>query len=314
MISDNNDNSVRESKNSTASSKPIKERRRFGDRRARPYYTVIAEKTLYDVLGEMWCAKFVMAGFALVAVVLAFLFIEVSTRYISAQMIIAPANPIGVAGGVSNLVGHGSEGTIGSAVPAGGKVDAFSVFEAIYGGTTVASFLAQDKEFLRPLRDDHYFIFSKTREKWDAQSLSEYLSKRVHLNPLSGSSSLRRLSYMHPDKKFASELLTRIHHIADEMIRARVLSETNQRIEYLNNALTRTNNPDHRRSLVALLMEQERQKMMVSLDQPYAAAIIEPAFVSSRTYWPDPYIVYPVFIFIGLLIGYFVAVRNMRKK
>lgn len=177
----------------------------------------------------------------------------------------------------------------------------------------MASFLAQDKEFLKPLRDDRHFVFSKPRVKWDAQSLSEYLNKRVHLEPLSGSSSLRRLSYMHPDKKFAAELLTRIHRITDEMIRARILVETNQRIEYLNNSLASTSNPDHKRSLTALLMEQERQKMMVSLDQPYSAYIVEPDFVYSRTYWPDPYAIYPVFVFIWLLLGYFVAVRFGRE-
>ena len=291
-----------------------KERRRiFGERRARPHYTVIAEKTLYDVLGEAWRAKFVMISFALVAALLAFLFVGVSTRYTLAQMIIAPANPIGMVG-VNGPAGQGMEGTINSGVQTGEQIDAFSVFGAIYNGTTVASFLAQDKDFLEPLRDDRRFVFSDARLIWDAPSLSEYLDKRVHLESLSGSSSLRVLSYMHPDKKFAAELLTRIHRITDEMIRARILVETNQRIDYLNNALAGTNNPDHKRSLTALLMEQERQKMMVSLDQPYSASIVEPAFVSSRTYWPDPYLIYPVFVFIGLLMGYFVAVQTGRNK
>ncbi len=289
-----------------------KERRTRRERRARPHYTVIAEKTLYDVLGEVWHAKFVMISFALIAVLLAVLFIGISTRYTFAQMIIAPANPIGMVA-VSGAAGQSMEGTIASGVPVGESIDAFSVFGAIYSGTTVASFVAQDSEFLAPLRDDRRFVFSKVRLKWDAQSLSEYLSKRVHLEPLSGSSSLRRLSYMHPNKKFAAELLTRIHRITDEMIRARILVETNQRIEYLNNSLAGTNNPDHKRSLTALLMEQERQKMMVSLDQPYSAAIIEPAFVSSHTHWPDPYAIYPIFVLIGLLMGYFVAVQVMRK-
>ncbi len=110
--------------------------------------------------------------------------------------------------------------------------------------------------------------------------------------------------YLHPDKKFAVNMVKRIHRITDEMIRARILVETNQRIDYLNASLGKTTNPDHKRSLANLLMEQERLKMMVSLDQPYAASIIEPAYSSVRARWPDHYIIYPVFIFIGMLLGF----------
>ncbi len=289
-----------------------KERRRVGDRRAGIHYTVIAEKTLYDVLGEVWRARFIMAGFALLAAALAFLFIAVSQDFYRAQMIIAPANPIGFMPVRSSVAGM--EGTLSSGSSyAAEHTDAFDVFGTIYSGTTVASFLAQDKNFIEPLQNDRRFVFSKTREKWDAQSLSEYLNRRVQLDPLSGDSSLRRLSYAHPDKKFAAELLTRLHRITDEMIRSRILAQTNQRIKYLEDALAGTSNPDHKRSLASLLMEQERQKMMVSLDQPYSADIVEPAFVLSRTHWPDPYIIYPVFVFLGLVFGYIVAVQTGRK-
>ena len=274
------------------------------------HYTVIAEKTLFDVLGDVWRAKYMMVCFALIAALLAFLFIGISQRYTLAQMIIAPANPIGV----TVSMGQGIEGTISAGDVLWQGADAFTVFGAIYNGTTVASFLAQDKEFLEALHEDHRFVFSKAKTNWDAQSLSEYLTKRVHLEPVSGSSSLRRLSYMHPDGKFAADLLKRIHRITDEMIRVRILMETNQRIAYLDNALAKTNNPDHKRSLTVLLMEQERQKMMVSPDQPYAASIIEPAYVSSRTHWPDPYLIYPAFVFIGLVIGYIVAVQFRKKQ
>jgi len=290
------------------SSKHKQAEQRVGERRARPHYTVIAEKTLFDVLGEVWRAKYLMVGATLLAVLLAFLFIGISQPYYRAQMIVAPANSIGMMAFGSTL-GQGQEGTISAGDVSGESIDVFPVFGAIYSGTTVSSFLAQDKDFLRSLRDDRPFVFSEAKTNWDAQRLSEYLQKHVHLEPLSGSSSFRRLIYMHPDKKFAADLLTRIHRVTDEMIRARVLEETNQRIKYIDTALAKTNNPDHKRSLTALLMEQERQKMMVSLDQPYAAAIIEPAFVSSRTRWPDPFVIYPVFVILGLAVGYMVAVR-----
>ncbi|MCK5374077.1 MAG: hypothetical protein KAJ40_02220 [Alphaproteobacteria bacterium] len=276
------------------------------------HYTVITEKTLFDVLGEIWRAKYIMAGFSILAALLAFVFMSISQRYYQAEMIVAPANPLGMM--TISGAEQGMEGTMNANVSAtrqGG--DAFTIFEAIYNGASVASFLAKDEAFLKKLGEDRWNIFSEAKTNWDAQTISDYLSRHVHIEPVNGMSSLRRLSYMHPDKKFASELLGRIHRIADEIIRARILVQTNQRITYLNKALAKTNNPDHKRSLARLLMEQERLKMMVSLNQAYAASIVEPAYVSVRTCWPDPYVIYAVFILVSMVIGYIVATVLTRR-
>ena len=101
-------------------------------------------------------------------------------------------------------------------------------------------------------------------------------------------------------------MIGRIHRVSDEIIRRRILYEVNGRVAYLNTALSATVNPDHRRNLTSLLIEQERLKMLVSLDQPYAATIVERPFVSSKPRWPDPYIIYAVFLFVGLLLGFIV--------
>ncbi len=260
------------------------------------------EKTLYDVLRDVWKAKYYMLGFSVVMVIAAFLFLSLANNYYRAEMIIAPARPMGQSLLPSSKIGEGSsqiqEGDLQSS-------SAFLRFENIYNGVSVAGFLAQDKDIIAGVSSDLAFEFSKPRNDWNAQSLSEYLKKRIRLEPVSGT-PLRRLIYLHPNKEFAVEMIKRIHRITDEMIRARILVETNQRIDYLSSSLSKTTNPEHRRSLANLLMEQERLKMFVSLDQPYAASIIEPAFVSSRPRWPDPYIIYSVFIFIGLLFGFVV--------
>jgi len=51
-------------------------------------------------------------------------------------------------------------------------------------------------------------------------------------------------------------------------------------------------------------MEQERLKMLVSIDQPYTAAIIEPAFVSSKTLWPDAALVVTALCLLGGFSGF----------
>lgn len=265
-----------------------------------PDNQIMSEKTLYDVLRDVWRAKFWMLGFVIIMTIAAFVFLSVANDFYRAEMIIAPASPMGQSLQKGGDIGEGSTQL--------GEEDfqsnaAFLRFENTYNGASVANFLVRDKEIITGLALDRTFEFSENLEKWNAENLSEYLKKRVRLEPVSGT-PLRRMIYLHPDKKFAVDMVKRIHRITDEMIRARILVETNQRIDYLNASLDKTTNPDHKRSLANLLMEQERLKMMVSLDQPYAASIIEPAYSSVRARWPDPYIIYPVFIFIGMLLGF----------
>ncbi|PCJ98213.1 MAG: hypothetical protein COA45_08680 [Zetaproteobacteria bacterium] len=265
-------------------------------------HAVLPEKTLFDVLRDVWRSRFYMAFFVVIFLISAFVFLSFAQKFYRAEMIIAPATPMGQGMRATSHIGEGSiqvqhENLQGTA--------AFIRFEAIYDGMSVASVLMQDKEILAAIRFDRTFEFSAPRVVLGVANLSEYLKKRVTLEPVSGT-PLRRLVYLHPNKDFAMYMIARLHRVSDEIIRRRILQEVDGRIEYLDLSLAATINPDHRRNLTALLIEQERLKMLVSLDQPYAATIIERPFVSATPRWPDPYIIYSVFVFVGLLFGFIV--------
>ncbi len=262
---------------------------------------IIAEKTLFDVLRDLWRAKIYLSIFGATLLLLAFIFMSFAKDFYRAEMIIAPATHMGQ--GIlhdRNDIGEGSISVQSSSLQSN---EAFLRFENIYAGVSVASILLQDKEIIAALKHDRSFEFSNPKDDWDAAGLSEYLSMRVKLEPVSGT-SLRRITYLHPNKEFAVYLVSRIHRVSDEIIRNSILKEVNGRINYLNKSLAVIANPSHRRNLTALLMEQERLKMLVSIDQPYAASIIEPVHALSKPRWPDPYVIYPVFLFFGLLMGF----------
>lgn len=267
---------------------------------------VVSETTLFDILRDIWSAKVTLLICAILMTGFAFLFITFANTHYKAQMILAPANPMGQETQAST-----SEGTIQVQQEQLQSTAAFMRFETIYQGVTVASVLLKDQEIQDALMFDRPFEFSQTQTEWTPETFSEYIQKRMRLEPLRGS-ALRRMTYAHPNKEFAKYMITRIHRISDEIIRRQILQETNGRIGYLNKAMERTVNPEHRRNMTELLMEQERLKMLVSLDQPFAASIIERAFVSAKPYWPDPYVIYPVFIAIGLFLGY--LIHGFREK
>ena len=260
------------------------------------------EKTLVDVLRDVWRGRLYVLSFTVLFLVIALLFMALAQPYYRADMIVAPASPMGRGMQPSAQIGEGSMQVQMEDLQ---STAAFMKFETIYDGFSVAKVLMRDREVMNALSFDRAFEFSKGREPHTPELLEEYLSRRVTLEPVSGT-PLRRLSYLHPNQEFATYMIGRVHRVTDEIIRRRILQETNGRIEYLNAALAKTNNPDHRRNLTALLMEQERLKMLVSLDQPYAATIVEMPHVSSKPRWPDPFLVYGAAFLIGGLLGYLV--------
>lgn len=266
------------------------------------------EKTLFDVLSDVWQAKIYMLCFGALALVLAFCFTVFARDYYRTEMLVAPAVLMGQGLHQSS---SSSEGSIQVQPEEMQSAAAFLRFEQIYDGVSVASLLINDQDFINAVSQDLPFEFSSSLgQSWNPEKLADYLNKHVFLEPVSGT-PLRKITYYHPDPETAKMVVAKVHRVADEIIRARLLREVMGRIGYLNTALSQTNNPEHRRNLAELLMQQEQIKMMVSLDEPFAASIVEPPYVSANPRWPDPFLIYPLFLIIGLMTGF--VVFGMRK-
>lgn len=260
----------------------------------------VPEKTIFDVLRDVWRAKYDMAMGAFVALIVSVAFMFSCVPHYKAEIMIAPAAIMGqdVLAQTSSL-----EGTISIQHKEPDESSSFLRFEHIFSGVTVAGILLQDENLKSVVEEERPFFLSVHKAPQGADDLSRYLKKNVRIEPVSGT-ILRRLSYMHPDPQKAKLFLERIHKIADDTIRKSVSQETDERIIYLQQAIEQSVQPEQKRILTDMLIAQERMKMMVSINQPYAASVVEPPYVSARSAWPDPYLVYPLFILAGLLAGF----------
>lgn len=258
------------------------------------------EKTIFDVLRDVWRARYDMAAAAVIALILAAGFTFFCIPHYKAEMMIAPAASLGqdVVAQTRSL-----EGTISIQHKEPDETSSFLRFEHIFSGGTVARVLLQDQSIKDVMTQGHPFLLPAKDTPQDAEALSRYLKKNVKIEPVSGT-ILRRLSYMHPNPQMAKAFLARVHKAADDVIRQSVAQETDERISYLQQAIEHSVQPEQKRILTDMLIAQERMKMMVSMNQPYAAAVVEPPYVSPRPVWPDPYLVYPLFILAGLFAGF----------
>lgn len=265
------------------------------------------EETLADLMKEIWSGRgFVLAGLA-IGLILAVAFMVVAVPHSRAKVILAPANPMNMA--ATQPVQSGLQERSLSQ-----EELSFARFEASFKGAAVAGLLLRDPEITAGLQKDRAFKFFRTERGWTPEKLADYIGERVKVDPV-GETPLRTLSYLHPDKDFAVSFLHRLHNVTDGLIRHSMRKDVNERIAYLNMAIAETMHPDHRRAMTDLLMEQERLKMLVSIDQPYAASVVVPAAYSVKAVWPDPALLFVVFAAVGAFLGFVVfSIRKLEAQ
>lgn len=254
---------------------------------------------LADFVSELWAAKFAVCIGLVVGVVAAFVFMTAAVEQSKAQIVIAPANPL-TAQKVSN-VPTSLSGQY-QAEPRTENLD-FTRFENSYKGVAVAQLLLKNPEITEGLKNDRGFVFETPHQNLSAEQLADYIARRVTLDPV-GETSLRSLNYYHADPAFAVSFLQRLHAITDGLLRRDMRVQIDNRIQYLNKALSETRNPDHQRAFADLLLEQERMKMMVSIDQSFAAAVVVPAAIQPRSVWPNAALIYTFFPLVGAFLGF----------
>lgn len=249
--------------------------------------------TLPDVLAALKRAKFFLATGVLAGVCGAMIFLSAAVPSYRAQMIAGPTQTLEAAGE--------------RALPESPSLNdlGFTRFETIITGISVASALLKDTKIFQGLqRDPRGGIFEPDQE-WTPEKLSEYLKRRIRIEPI-GDTKLRRLVYYHPSADFAVYMLGRIHRAADVIIREDARVQAAQRVGYLRKTSAEISNPEHRRALTDLLVQQERLLMLASIDQPFAAAIVEPPSASARPRWPDKSLALAAFAVAGALAGFVV--------
>lgn len=258
-------------------------------------------ESLADFLRRLWLARiFIIFGAILGATVGLFLILTLQPHY-EARMIVAPALVQDTGESLMRFEtgGDAVRRSIGldNSLPAD-----FVKFEQVLRENTVAGILSHYDGVLDKIAHDHMFTFTPD-EQMNGGLLSDYLLRHIKIQPI-GTTGSRMISYAHPDPQFAVKILKHLHTIADETIRQKTAGETQERIAWLQKELSQSANPDHRDALTSLLLAQERRRMLVAMDQPFAAEIVEPPAASAKPDWPSKPLVLLAAIFIGMLAGF----------
>jgi len=242
-----------------------------------------------------------------IGLLIALLFLTLAQPYYKATLIVAPANNNGSAQ-ISSLLSDDKFYALRHMLQGTQDSTDFKKFEQILHGQSLAKTLLQNDTIRKGINLERaqsplgLGLFTQP-QPLNPAILAEYLGDTIKIQPVSGT-NFRRITYQHPSPDFAAYILQQIHAQADTILRTETNAHASTRIAYLKDAITRTANPEHRRALTTLLLEQERLKMLSSIDQAYAAAIIEPASSGAKPHWPGKTLTLTLLAALGALLGF----------
>lgn len=264
-----------------------------------------SEPTLADLLRLTLRARRYWTSGAALGLLAALLFLWAAVPHYRAEMLVGPAGRSSSGPDIKAILPDNSSFAVQYLLHSLGSSDStdFSRFEQTLRGPVVAAGVLRDKTVPYALAKDRRLRFAREAQRPDTpEKLSAYLRRHVDIEPV-GATPLRRLVYSHPDRDFAVLFLSALAQEADGIIKREIQARTDSRAAYLEQALAATRNPEHRQAITSLLMEQEHVKMILAIDEPFAAAVAEPAFASPLPVWPRKAIVLPAMAAAGAFLG-----------
>lgn len=135
-----------------------------------------------------------------------------------------------------------------------------------------------------------------------AEKLQQMLQTRII-----GQTTMRELKLRYPDRGFGLTLLYAMHQAADNVLREEAARRSGAISEYLEKQLQKVQMQEHRAILSELLAAQERIRILVAVDLPYAADIVEPPTAPLQPDTPQPW---PILILCAFLGFFLTALYN----
>ena len=179
-----------------------------------------------------------------------------------------------------------------------------NMYRTIFRSPRVADMIIKMPKQLQIIaQDKQYGLFSRDPKNWSNKDLSKYFTKKIRITPIQHTKDLLEISYIHPNPDFAKNFLLQLHALTDESIRNDHKKLINDRRIYINNVLVDSPNMDHKKALGSLLLNLEREMIMVNSDRSFAMRIINNPSSSAHPTHPHTKMICLIFIIIGAFIG-----------
>ncbi|MBK1841641.1 hypothetical protein JHL17_30000 [Azospirillum sp. YIM B02556] len=293
-------------------------------------------RTILRSLRAGW--RWLLAGWS-AGLALAVIALWLVTPAYTATMVIGPMARIGAAATGSRVpVSSGRDSATGAESGAADEsLSDFARYLELFGSGPVAEQLAREPDVLHALFPDRWdagegrwrpppgplpmakraLLALVGRRDWvepDGDRVERALRERLLIDMLR-SGPMRRISFRHADRATAVDLLGRIAAATDAHLRSEAARRSAAQIAHIKLRLDAVTVAVHRQALSDLLLDQERVAMMIGVDLPYAADMLQPPAAGMLPDWPNPAAVVPLAGLVGLVAaGFALSARHALKE
>ena len=269
-----------------------------------------------------------------ITLILAFLYLNVTTPQYTGEMILGPTAQNGVAARGARLPLENIQNEkirMNSAEMAADEtLSDFSRSVQLLTSAEIAKRLLQNDQLQlkQNLMSSHGLMHKLKSLLWrlagqslqpddDATALAGTLTQRVHIDTI-GRSAMRKITFRHPNRDFTIQLLNALYKASDAQLRESAQVRTTAEIAYLRVALDHVTLADQRKALLDLLVEQEQTQLLIAVDLPFAADRIQSATAPTNPDWPPVGLVlffaFCLGAFTGFSILYAAAFHEWKRK
>lgn len=269
-----------------------------------------SSENLPELMARIWRGrKFVFWGMAIGFIVALTLIILLKPQYEATMIVAPPSHDSRTDSFVEGVFVYAPD--LEARIPTGSPE--FIRFEQSLRGAAVANLIFKMDHMVDQISKDSLWR-GLSNDINSSQDLALYLTHHVQVETM-GATSSRKITYRHPDPEFASKLLVMIRKADDQIIRTSVKAETETKIDWLKTEFAKTLNPDHRQALAQLLMSEERRRMLLSLETPYAVNVVEEAASTPRPVVPNRPMILVMLLLVGAACGAIYSLtRDMMSK
>jgi uncharacterized protein involved in exopolysaccharide biosynthesis len=301
-------------------------------------YVAEDEIDLKELFTALWQGKWVILATALSAAVLAVFYALSMPNIYKSEALLAPVEEsssgglsalAGQFGGLASLAGINLGGT------SSGQVTI--ALELLKSRQFISSFIEENglkKEIMAAKKweqaentliydDDIYLV---EQEKWvrdvnppkqQEPSLLEAHKKFLEDHLIVSQdkeTGLVKLSVKHYSPYLAQELVTKLTEAINKQMRQKDIEEAQNSINYLKEALRKTDVADMQSVFYQLIEKQQQTKMLASVREEYVLKVIDPAVVAEEKNEPKRAIIIILMSVFGGLIGcFFSMIKYFRK-
>lgn len=288
------------------------------------------EFTLRDIARHMWRGRYLILAASALLVATAIIIMPFMPKLYRAQLMVAPAEERLTMERNGGLLGGGGA-MLG--LVADQRLTPFKLYLKEFETADLADRLNNEHDLIHKIFaarwDDH-------ENKWrpapgpvaainrflakllglpiatapTVNDLRDYLRARVQVDPRSGV-GVNIMTFDNVDPRFAVDMLTWMHQTSEEMVRERDVKRTRNNVAYLIKQLDAVTVEDHRNAVIGLLSKEERDLMLLSNTNAYAAQVLEGPVVSDAPVEPRPLMLLLIAGVGGAVAGWIIVLVRM---